>query len=127
MNLDVLIGEEGVPFEEMVFVRYPVVADPYDANRVAPDDDAAEQLWAALEANQSLQLTSDPNTSGGVITADPAPTETPVEGEPTEPVEPTEGAAPVEPDPTETAAVLPESIQGQPAAQETCSAGNLAG
>ncbi|TQK20735.1 LytR family transcriptional attenuator [Microbacterium sp. SLBN-154] len=121
---------QGVPFEEMVFVRYPVFDDPSNANRVVPDEAAAEQLWAALEANQPLQLTSDPNLSGGVITADPAPTDAPVEGEPTEPtepVEPTEGAAPVEPAPTETAAVLPDSIQGQTAAQETCSAGNLSG
>ncbi|WP_322411120.1 LCP family protein [Microbacterium invictum] len=116
---------QGVPFDEMVFVRYPVFDDPSDPNRVVPDEAAADQLWAALEANQPLQLTSDPNTSGGVITADPAPTEAPVE-----PVEPTEGAAPTDtasPAPTETAAVLPESIQGQTAAQETCSAGNLSG
>ncbi len=126
--VQIALAVRDVPFDEIVFVRYPVVADPYDANRVVPDEEAAEQLWAALEANQPLQLTSDPNLSGGVITADPAPTETPVEGEPsTEPVEPTEGADPATPAPTETAVALPESVQGQTAAQETCSAGNLAG
>ena len=110
-----LLAVKSVPFDEIVFVQYPVTEDPYDLNRVAPNDEAADQLWAALAANQPIQLTSDPNLGGGVITVDPAPTD---------PATPDPAATDA---PTDAAIVLPDSISGQTAAQTTCSAGNVSG
>ena len=109
--VQIALAVKSVPFEEIVFVQYPVTEDPYDLNRVAPNYEAADQLWAALAANQPIQLTSDPNLGGGVITVDPVPTE------------------PVTPDPaaTDSPIVLPDTIPGQTAAQTTCSAGNVSG
>lgn len=117
--VQIALAVKSVPFDEIVFVQYPVAADPADENRVVPNYDAADQLWAALAANQPLQLTSDPNLGGGVITVDPAPTD---------PATPDPSATPGATDvPTEAAIVLPDSIPGQTAAQSTCSAGNLSG
>lgn len=116
--VQIALAVKSVPFDEIVFVQYPVTEDPYDLNRVAPDYEAADQLWAALAANQPIQLTSDPNLGGGVITVDPAP------ADPADPATPDPGATPA---PTESAIVLPDSIPGQTAAQTTCSAGNVSG
>jgi hypothetical protein len=98
-----------------------VNADPADPNRVVPNKTAADQLWAALAANEPIKVTNDPNAGGGVITVEPTPTETPA------PVAtPTPGATGTPtPAPTETAVELPDSIPGTSAADETCSAGNL--
>ena len=74
--VQIALAVKSVPFDEIVFVQYPVLADPADENRVVPDYEAADQLWAALAANQPIQLTSDPNLGGGVITVEPTPTET---------------------------------------------------
>lgn len=110
-----------VPFEDINFVQFPVLTDPYDVNRVVPDEELAEKLWAAIEANEPIELTKDPSDSGGVVTVDPQPTEQPAE----EPVEtaPTPGATDT-PAPSETAIAL-DDIPGQSAADQTCSAGNL--
>jgi LCP family protein required for cell wall assembly len=113
--VQIALAVKSVPFEEIVFVQYPVTEDPYDLNRVAPNYEAADQLWAALAANQPIQLTSDPNLGGGVITVDPVPTE---------PVTPDPAASDA---PTDSPIVLPDSIPGQTAAQTTCSAGNVSG
>ncbi len=123
--VQIALAVKNVPFEEIVFVQYPTRTDPADPNRVVPDYDAAEQLWAALEANQPLQLTGDLSGGGGVIEAGGPEGETPVEPtETVEPVEPTEGAAET-PSPQESAVALPSTITGQTAAQNTCSNGNL--
>jgi LCP family protein required for cell wall assembly len=118
--VQIALAVKSVPFDEIVFVQYPVIEDPNDLNRVAPNYEAADQLWAALAANQPIQLSSDPNEAGGVITVDPAPSEP----APTDPATPDPNATPA---PTESAIVLPDSIPGQTAAQTTCSAGNVSG
>lgn len=114
--VQIALAVKSVPFDQIVFVQYPVVDDPDDSNRVVPNYDAADQLWAALAANQPIVLTSDPNAGGGVITVDPAPAD---------PAAPDPAATPGAP--TETAIELPDSISGSTAAQSTCSAGNLRG
>ncbi len=118
-----------VPFEDIVFVQYPTYSDPADPNRVIPDAKAAEALWDALAANQSLELSGELSDGNGVIVAEgdappstPAPVDTP-DAEtgaesPSADTEPT-------PDPTSTAIVLPTEIAGQTAAQSTCSNGNV--
>lgn len=110
------LAVKDVPFEEINFVQYPVRDDPSDRNRVVPDYEAAEDLWAALAANEKIELTHDQNLTGGVVTQDPQPTEEGAETTPT----PTGTPAP-----TEVAVELPDTIPGQSAAQRTCSAGNL--
>ncbi|SDO26048.1 transcriptional attenuator, LytR family [Microbacterium sp. ru370.1] len=117
-----------VPFDEIVFIQYPTYTDPSDPNRVVPDYDDADTLWAALAANQSLQLSGNLSDGDGVIVdanATPAPTDT---AAPTDAATdaPTTGAdATPAPDATSGTVVLPEGIAGQTAAQATCSNGNV--
>ncbi|WP_127473301.1 LCP family protein [Microbacterium sulfonylureivorans] len=117
--VQIALAVKNVPFEEIVFVQYPVDQDPYDDNRVVPNHEAADALWAALAANEPIQVTNDANLGGGVITAepDPAATSTPV-------ATPTPGSTET-PAPTEEAVELPDSIPGTSAADRTCSAGNV--
>jgi LCP family protein required for cell wall assembly len=116
--MQIALAIKDVPFEDIVFVQYPVLTDPADVNRVVPDRDSADQLWAALAANESIEVTHDQDLTGGVIVADPQPTEPTTEPAPT--TDPT--AAPA---PSETPVALPDNIPGQNAAQQTCSAGNV--
>ena len=118
--VQIALAVKNVPFEEIVFLQYPTNADPADPNKVVPNRAAADELFAALEANQQLQLTGKTSQGDGTIVAEP---ETPVEAE-----TPAEGEAPVEPteevvDPN--VAKLPSVIAGQTAAEETCSNGNV--
>jgi hypothetical protein len=118
----IALAVKEVPFEDIVFVQYPTRDDSDDANKVVPDRSAADELFAAIEANAPLEITHENNSNEGVIvegtiesptTADPAPSATP---------DPAETAAP---EPTETAVALPDSIKGNTAAQQTCSNGNV--
>ncbi|MFE1646930.1 LCP family protein [Microbacterium sp. P01] len=118
--VQIALAVKSVPFEDIVFVQYPVQTDPYDANRVVPNYDSAQVLLDALAANQPLQLTSDVDAGGGSIVVSPEPTTEPVTPDPAATTDP--GATPA---PTETAAVLPSDVPGQNAATQTCSAGNL--
>ncbi|WZH38749.1 MAG: LCP family protein [Microbacterium enclense] len=109
-----------VPFDEIVFIQYPTFTDAADPNRVVPDYDAADTLWAALAANQPLQLSGNLSDGDGVVVDDnaqPAPTDTATPA-------PTDSAAPT-PDPSSSAITLPSEIAGQTAAQATCSNGNV--
>lgn len=115
------LAVKDVPLEEIVFVQYPTFPDPDDENKVIPNEEAANDLWAALAANQPIELTGDVAANEGVVLADPAapaPTDTPAPG----------GADPAPtPAPTESAVALPSTITGSNAAQPTCSNGNLRG
>ncbi|WES64092.1 LCP family protein [Microbacter sp. GSS18] len=121
--VQVALAVKDVPFDEIVFVQYPVVEYAPDPNRVAPNYDAAKQLWAALRANSQLAVTSDPNNTGGVVTV--TPTETP-RPQPSPTGTPTPGATEA-PAPADEVVELPSTIPGTTAADETCSAGNLRG
>jgi LCP family protein required for cell wall assembly len=120
--VQIALAVKNVPFDEMVFVQYPVTEDPYDPNRVVPDTEAAAQLWDALEANKPLKLTSDASATGGVVVK-PDPTATPTET-PSPSATPTPGQTAA---PADQAVELPPSITGSTAAQETCSNGNQRG
>jgi LCP family protein required for cell wall assembly len=120
--VQVALAVKDVPFEDMVFVQYPVLEDPSDPNRVVPDYDSAEQLWAALAANEGIEVTHDQDQTGGVIVADPQPTEAPADPATAPTVAPDAGATPA---PSDTAVALPDNVPGQSAAQQTCSAGNV--
>jgi LCP family protein required for cell wall assembly len=116
--VQIALAVKNVPFDEIVFIQYPVNGDPDDANRVVPNHDAADSLWAALSTNQPLQLTGDVSQGDGVVVV-----------EPTAPVEPTtpDPTATATGAPTETPVELDSAIAGQTAAQETCSNGNVKG
>lgn len=114
--VQIALAVKDVPFEDIAFVQLPVV--DYDSTAVAPDDEASAALWAALAANQPLQLTGEPGSNGGVIVVPPsAPVQAPTP----------QASASVDPatPPPEIPAVLPPSINGTTAAQETCSVGNV--
>ena len=102
----IALAVKDVPFNEIVFVRYPVFDDPDNPGKLVPDYDSADALWAALDANQPLQLSSQYGDQAGVTVVDPQST--------TEPA----------PAPTDSA-VLPSNIYGNSVDQETCSNGNV--
>lgn len=131
--VQIALAVKDVPFDDIVFVQYPSLTAPSDASRVVPNYSAAEPLWDALTENRALELTGDVGLNGAVIEVTPDDgTATPdATGDPSAPVEPDapdQPDAPVEPDPAASPgpdrAVLPPSISGSTAAQETCSAGN---
>ncbi|MFK4836234.1 LCP family protein [Microbacterium sp. ZW T2_14] len=115
--VQIALAIKNVPFEDINFVQFPVNEDPADPNRVVPNERLAAELWAALAANEPIELTNDQNNTGGVVTVDPQPTDPPVETAPTPDATGT-------PAPTETAVPL-DDIPGQSAADQTCSAGNV--
>ncbi len=117
--VQIALAVKNVPFEEIVFVQYPVSTDPADPNRVVPNEDAAAELWAALAANEPIKVTNDPNRGGGVTTVEPQPEAPPAEATPAP------GATDPVPTPSPTAVELPDDIPGTSAADQTCSAGNL--
>lgn len=114
-----------VPFEDFVFVQYPVFADPDDSDRVIPNYDAAETLWTALAAGQAVQITGDASNNGGVELVDPGTGATDgttdgTEATPGDEVPATDAPATDAPAPRAT---LDPSISGQSADQETCAGG----
>ncbi|MBY6060097.1 LCP family protein [Microbacterium esteraromaticum] len=115
--VQIALAVKSVPFEDIVFVQYPTVDDPYDSNKVVPDQAAAAALWDAISANKQLQITHENTANDGVVVKD----------EPVADGGATETAAP-EPSETPTdVAALPESIKGNSAAVQTCSNGNVRG
>ena len=114
----------------MVFLQYPVVCDPDNANRVVVNQDAADTLNNALVKDLPVQLTG---TTGRAAETAPTPTLTRrpptrnAETAPTAPTAPTSPATPaptVAPTPGQTSVPLPSDITGQTAAQQTCTKGN---
>jgi len=120
--VQIALAVKDVPFEEIVFVQYPTVTAS-DANRVAPNYSAADDLWAALAENKPLELTGDVGANGGVVEVAPGETSPPEET--ATPEVPEESTAPATEQPPTDVATLPPSITGSTAAQETCSSGNL--
>ncbi|MFJ2370838.1 LCP family protein [Microbacterium sp. NPDC087665] len=122
--VQIALAVKEVPFEDIVFVQYPNGSDSANPNKVVPNYTAADELFAAIEANAQLQITHENNGNDGVVVQEAAPAE---ETAPT-----TEEAAPVEGETPETPAATPEnvvqlpsSIKGNSAAQQTCSNGNV--
>ncbi len=125
--VQIALAVKDVPFEDIVFVQYPSVEDPSNANRVVPDRDAAAELWDAIAANKQLQITHETTGNDGVVLEEPTTPGTPETPAPeqtggTETPAPTTSATPA-PD----VAQLPSNIKGNSAAQLTCSNGNVRG
>lgn len=103
----------------MVLLQYPTSSDPANPNRVAPIASSAAVLNAALVADEPVQLSGkigraaelDPNA-----TTAPAPTPAPTSTKKAATSTPVPTTAPTTP-----AVVLPSTITGQTAEQQTCS------
>jgi hypothetical protein len=106
--VQIAMAAKDVPYEDIVFVQYPTEYTD-DWVSVLPLTDAADQLFAALRANQPLTLTGEASQGSGVdvtgAATDPAAGEAAAED-----AEPVEG----------TRVELPTEIAGTTAAQVTC-------
>lgn len=114
--VSIAVAMKSVGLPNMVFLQYPATGDPANPNRVIPLASAANQLDSALVADQPIQLSG---TVGRAAVVAP----------PTTPVAPATGAAAPAPSAapsssTPGAVVLPPSVTGQTAAENTCSKGN---
>lgn len=109
---------QGVSLDKVAFLRYPVIEDPYDRNRVIVNQADAAILNAALAADQPLDIsaakTADSTTTEGTVETPPA-----TDAGETAATDPAAGAATSAP-----AVVLPDSFTGQTAKDVTCSVGN---
>jgi LCP family protein required for cell wall assembly len=104
---------KNVGLGNMVFLQYPTVSDPDNANRVIPLTSAATVLNTALVADKPITLSGTPGRAAVLAPtapATPAPTSTPTPS--------------TAPDDGSGAVVLPSTITGQTASQETCTKGN---
>ncbi|WP_136056214.1 LCP family protein [Microbacterium sp. K24] len=109
--VQIALAVKSVPFEDIVFLQYPTVGDSADPNKVVPNQQAANVMWDAIEANAQLQITHQNTSNDGVVVQ--------------EPTAPVDGATP-DPNATPSDVVaLPDSIKGNSAAQQTCSNGNV--
>jgi LCP family protein required for cell wall assembly len=133
---------QGVSLNNVAFLRYPVVADPDDSNRVVIDDDNAEILNKALIDDTPLDLSQTTTADGQELQQpDGSATNAPTEGDgsdastdadgsdtSTDSGTPTDGSGDTPtPTPTSTepgAVLLPDGFTGQTAEQVTCSVGN---
>lgn len=106
----------------MTFVTFPTVPYPVDVNKLIPSETLAEELVAKLQNDEPIQLDANALRDGSIVnadgtTTDPIPTDA-ATGTPTDSIT---GA------PTDTATAGADSnvvagLQGQSAAQQTCSA-----
>ena len=103
---------KNVGLANMVFLQYPTVADPANANRVIPLVSAANILNGALVADQPVTLSGKPGRAA--VLQPGTPVTPPATGTPT--TTPTSTPS--------TGVVLPSTVTGQTADQQTCTKGN---
>jgi LCP family protein required for cell wall assembly len=107
--------------EHLVFVQYPNLPNPDNANKIIPDRELANRLMEKIQADQPFAL--DESALGAYVTVDPSaplaaaplPDEE-VDAPPTETVAPTK--------PTDGAPEILKGLRGQTADQQTCSVAN---
>ncbi|WP_295010751.1 LCP family protein [uncultured Microbacterium sp.] len=104
---------------DITFIQYPNVTAPDNPNRVVPDDSAAATLWAAVAANQPVQITHQNTEDDGVTVEPSAPT-----GTATASPAPSAAATAT---PAPSAVPLSENVRGSTAAQQTCTNGDTSG
>jgi LCP family protein required for cell wall assembly len=144
--VSIALSLKDMDLAKVTFVAYPnFYADWVPDGKVAPDEESAAILFAAIQADRSVAVTApggiasvvDPNAPVDPAAApvDPAvPVEPAAPVDPDAPVEfdadgnPVVPTAPSGPQPGEVnasgATVLPDSVKGQTAADYTCSVGN---
>ena len=113
--VQIAMAAKDVPYEDIVFVQYPTEYTS-DFINVLPLREPAEQLFAALRANQPLNLTGEASQGSGVDVTGEAAEPTPT------PTTDADGATPAPSDSAvaETRVDLPSEISGTTAAQITC-------
>jgi LCP family protein required for cell wall assembly len=106
-----------VDLSTMALVQYPgTTGNPDYPGKVMPTVSVADELFAAIAADEPISLADDSLGSGSTLDPSVVPTETPV---PTATLAPGETATPT-PTPTSGAVVI-DGVVGQTAAQQTCS------
>jgi LCP family protein required for cell wall assembly len=121
-NVDTMVSIAGalkdIPLEEVVFVKYPSASGSIGGQSgVLPIESAAADLFDAIAADEPISLTG--GTGGGTVVTEETPP----------PVDPSVSAS-VDPSASAPAApgvTLPDTVEGQTANQETCTAGQTAG
>jgi LCP family protein required for cell wall assembly len=120
LMVQIAMAIKDIPYEDIVFVQYPTYYVPGDGESlVMPVTDAADALFAAIDANQAITLTGEASQGHGVEVEGEvqAPVATPTA---TPDAAATPGATdPVAPVPEERVA-MPDDIAGTTAAQVTC-------
>lgn len=113
----------------MVFLQYPTIPDPIDPNRVAPLASAAKALNAALVADQPLKLSGLPGRAAGLAAGVATPAPIAATPSPSDAAKPGSGAhssaAASAPSIAATSGnvVLPSTVTGQTADEQTCTHG----
>jgi hypothetical protein len=122
--VSIAMALRSIPLDRVVFVQYPgsTGGEGIYLGKVQPKQEAADELFAAILADQPIALSGDTGAGSiksGQIAADPVPTSAP---RPSGTSTPTPTPAPVVtlPEPV----VLSGQIPGQSAAEVTCSKGN---
>ncbi|WP_146188165.1 LCP family protein [Mycetocola zhujimingii] len=119
-----------IDLDKLALVQYPVGADPYNVNKVVPDEALAKKLFDAIAADEPFA--PDPNVDRNGVQADPdAPVPPPAAAPPaTETPDaqppasaPSNPGADATPAPTPTSNVI-EGLSGQTALEQTCSVAN---
>ena len=124
--VSIALALKDIGLGNVVFLQYPTASDPANPNRVVPIASSATILNAALVADKPIQLSGkvgraaelDPNA-----TVAPTPIPTPTSTKKSSTTKPT-ATTPPDATPSEAPVVLPSTITGQTAAQQTCSKGN---
>jgi len=122
--VQIALALKDIGLGNITFLQYPTASDPANANRVVPIASSAAVLNAALVADKPIQLSGqigraaelDPNATADPV-APAAPSPTPTKGGKTPTPSPTPSAS----TPAQAPVVLPTTITGQTAAQQTCS------
>lgn len=132
-NTDTLVAIalalRNIPLETITFVQFPGSTgnDGVYTGKVKPDLLAAKILFAALIADQDIQLTAGTGRGTVVSTETPAPSATasasPTAAASASATSSAAAAASPAPTTTATAVALPSDINGQTANQITCSVG----
>ena len=110
------LAVKDVPHSDITFIQYPTLTDPDNPNRVIEDDASAQTLWAAIAANQPVQITHQNTVNDGVTVEPAAPSATPA---PSGTASPAPSATPAP-----SAVPLSDNVRGSTAAQQTCSNGD---
>ena len=128
-NTDTLVAIalalRNIPLETITFVQFPGSTgnDGVYTGKVKPDLLAAKILFAALIADQDIQLTAGTGRGTVVSTETTAPTATASASATASTSSSAAAAATPTPTTTTTAVALPSDINGQTANQITCSVG----
>jgi len=117
--VSIALALKDIGLQNIVFVQYPTSSDPANPNRVVPIASAAAALNGALVADQPIQLSG--KVGRAAVEQPAAP---PAEAAPT-PAPTASAGSDASAAPSQAPVVLPPSVTGQTAAQQTCSKGNV--